>query len=67
MDNEQLIIQNETMTGWLDVKYIANHAMDLYENLKSMYVYFNVLDQRVVGSNILTFLIGGSLYLPSRG
>jgi hypothetical protein len=56
MDSDKLILSNEVNTKWINVNYLGNNTMDLYENLKSMYVYCDIVDPQIVGSNELKFL-----------
>jgi hypothetical protein len=53
MDRNKLILPNEATTKWINVNYLANNTMDLYENLKSMYVYCDIVDPKIMGSNEL--------------
>ena len=41
------------MTTWLNVSYLVPITIDLYENLKQMYVYCDVIEPQMVGSNAL--------------
>jgi hypothetical protein len=65
MDSNKLILPNEATTNWINVNYLANNTMDLYENLKSMYVYFDIVDPQIMGSNELK-LMSGALYLEGE-
>ena len=56
MDSDKLIVPNEPNTKWLNVNYLGNNTMDLYENMKSMYVYCDIVDPQMVGSNELKLL-----------
>jgi hypothetical protein len=56
MDSDKLILPNEPNTKWLNVNYLGNNTMDLYENMKSMYVYCDIVDPQMVGSNELKLL-----------
>jgi hypothetical protein len=56
MDGDKLMIPNEIDTKWINVNYLGNHTVDLYENLKSMYVYCDIVDPQIVGSNELKLL-----------
>jgi hypothetical protein len=56
MDSDKLILPNEPNTKWINVNYLGNHTMDLYENMKSMYVYCDIVDPQIVGSNELKLL-----------
>jgi hypothetical protein len=47
MDSDKLILPNEANTKWINVNYLCNNTMDLYENLKSMYVYCDIVDPRI--------------------
>jgi hypothetical protein len=51
MDSDKLILPNEVNTKWINVNYLGNNTMDLYENLKSMYVYCDIVDPQIVRSN----------------
>jgi hypothetical protein len=56
VDSEKLIIPDESMTKWINVSYLGNTTIDLYENLKSMYVYCDIIDPQIVGSNELKLI-----------
>jgi hypothetical protein len=56
MGSDKLILPNEANTKWNNVNYLGNNTMDLYENLKSMYVYCDIVDPQIVGSNELKLL-----------
>jgi hypothetical protein len=56
MNSDNLILPNEANTKWINVNYLGNNTMDLYENLKSMYVYCGIVDPQIVGSNELKLL-----------
>lgn len=47
---------DESMTKWINVTYLAPNTIDLYENLKQMYVYCDVVEPQMVGSNALKLL-----------
>ena len=49
-------LNSENMTTWLNVSYLAPNTIDLYENLKQMYVYCDVIEPQMVGSNALKLL-----------
>jgi hypothetical protein len=56
MDSDKLILPNEPTTKWINLNYLGNNTMDMYENLKSMYVYCDIVDPQIVGSNKLKLL-----------
>jgi hypothetical protein len=56
MDSDKLILPNKPTTKWINVNYLANNTMDLYESLKSMYVYCDIVDPQIVGSNELKLM-----------
>jgi hypothetical protein len=56
MDSDKLILPNEANTKWINVNYLGNNTMDLYENMKSMYAYCDIVDPQMVGSNELKLL-----------
>jgi hypothetical protein len=56
MDSDKLILPNEATTKWINVNYLGDNTMDLYENFKSMYVYCDIEDPQIVGSNELKLL-----------
>lgn len=47
---------DENMTKWINVTYFAPNTIDLYENLKQMYVYCDVVESQMVGSNAFKLL-----------
>lgn len=47
---------DENMTKWINVTYFAPNTIDLYENSKQMYVYCDVVEPQMVGSNALKLL-----------
>ena len=49
-------LNSENMTAWLNVDYLAPNTIDLYENLKQMYIYCDVIEPQMVGSNALKLL-----------
>jgi hypothetical protein len=53
MNSNKLILPNEATTKRINMNYLGNNTMDLYENLKSMYVYCDIVDPQIVGSNEL--------------
>ncbi|XP_056021035.1 uncharacterized protein LOC130054653 isoform X1 [Ostrea edulis] len=56
MDSQKLILPNELETKWINVTYLGNNTTNVYENLKFMYVYCDVVNPQVVGSNKLKLL-----------
>lgn len=48
--------EEEDMTKWINVKYLAPNNIDLFENLKQMYVYCDIIEPQMVGSNALKLL-----------
>ena len=56
MDSQKLMIPNDSLPKWINVTYLANKTTDLYENLKSMYFYCDIVNPQVVGSNALKLL-----------
>ena len=56
MDSDKLLLSDEVTTKWINVNYLGNNTADLYENLKSMYVYCDIVDPQIVGSNELKLL-----------
>lgn len=44
---------DQNMTKWLNVKYLAPNNIELFENLKQMYVYCDIIEPQMVGSNAL--------------
>lgn len=51
-----LLEEEEDMTKWINVKYFAPNNIDLFENLKQMYVYCDIIEPQRVGSNALKSL-----------
>ena len=49
-------LNSENMTTWLNVNYLGPNTIDLYENLKQMYIYCDVIEPQMVGSNSLKLL-----------
>lgn len=47
---------DKKMTKWLNVKYLAPNNIDLFENLKQMYAYCDIIEPQMVGSNALKLL-----------
>lgn len=43
-------------TRWLTVNYLAPNTIDLYENLRQMYIYCDIVESQIVGSNALKLL-----------
>lgn len=41
---------------WLNINYLAPNNIDLFENLKRMYVYCDIVEPQIVGSNALQLL-----------
>ena len=58
IDGQKVFLQNDTenMTKWINISYLGNSTVDLYENLKSMYVYCDLIQPQTVGSNALKLL-----------
>ena len=56
LDSDKMILGHETMTKWINVNYLGNTTMDVYDNLKAMYVYCDIVDPQVVGTNKLKLL-----------
>lgn len=50
------LLKDEDMTKWINVKYFAPNNIDLFENLKQMYVYCDIIEPQMVGSNALKLL-----------
>lgn len=50
------LLKGEDMTKWINVKYLAPNNIDLFENLKQMYVYCDIIEPQMVGSNALKLL-----------
>lgn len=48
-----LLKEEEDITRWINVKYLAPNNIDLFENLKQMYVYCDIIEPQMVGSNAL--------------
>ena len=46
-------LSSENMTTSVNVSYLAPNTIDLYENLKQMYVYCDVIEPQMVGLNAL--------------
>lgn len=44
------------VTRWLNVNYLAPNSIDLYENLRQMYIYCDIVESQIVGSNALKLL-----------
>ena len=44
------------MSKWFNVTHLAINNPDLQENLKQMYVYCDIIDPQIVGSNALKLL-----------
>lgn len=44
------------MTKWINVKYLAPNNIDLFENLKQMYVYCDIIEPQMVRFNTLQLL-----------
>lgn len=47
---------DKNMTKWKNLSYLAPNTIVLYENLKQMYVYCDVVEPQMVGSNALKLL-----------
>lgn len=43
-------------TKWLNVNYLAPNSIDLYENLRQMYIYCDIVESQIVDSNALKLL-----------
>jgi hypothetical protein len=56
MDSDKLILPNKFNTKWINENYLRKNTIDLYENLKSMCVYCDIVDPQIVGSNELKLL-----------
>ena len=51
---EELV--HKYMSKWFNVTHLAINNPDLQENLKQMYVYCDIIDPQMVGSNALKLL-----------
>lgn len=41
---------------WININYHGPHAADLYQNLKELYVYCDIIEPQMVGGNVLKLL-----------
>lgn len=44
LDSDKMILGDEIMMKWINVNYLGNMIMDVYDNLKVMYVYCDIVD-----------------------
>lgn len=44
------------MSLWINVTHMAVHTPYMHENVKQMYVYFDIVEPQVVGSNAFKLL-----------
>lgn len=51
-----LLKEEEDITRWINVKYLAPNNIGLFENLKQMYAYCDIIEPQMVGSKALKLL-----------